>query len=94
MKTYNSCMVMGSNLLRNVKVAARIRKLLRARLDDDAVDTERAFVIMQRDDLGAKVRAITSYDKLKGRIVDKHALTDNDGEPITGIEIVMRIEKK
>lgn len=87
-RKYDLCMVNGSKLLRNTKVAERLRILMKTRINDDTVDTERGYVIMQREDLGAKIRGIASYDKLMGRIKEKLDIT-SDGEPISGIEIVM-----
>jgi hypothetical protein len=48
---------------------------------DEIVDTEMMFTIQQRGELGAKVAAINTYNKLKGRIIDK-LQTDNKLEII------------
>lgn len=54
---------------------------------DDNVDKQHLFLINQYSDLKTKKSAIDSYNKLKGRIIDKHDLTSG-GEKILGIEIV------
>lgn len=65
------CAVEGGKLLRKPKIQARCRTLLNELMRDEVVDAERAKVIMQDDDLSSKLKAITSFDKLKGRIIDK-----------------------
>lgn len=51
---------------------ARIRKLLElGPLNNESVDREMAFVIVQNADLPSKMRAISEYNKLKKRITDK-----------------------
>lgn len=67
----NVCAVLAHRLLRNTKVQARCRTLRLAYAKDDVVDSERMKVILQDDDKKAKMSGITSFDKLKGRIVDK-----------------------
>jgi hypothetical protein len=70
-KACNVCAVEGARLLRNPQVQERCRVLLNELLKDEVVDSERAKVIMQDHDLASKLRAIISYDKLRGRIIDK-----------------------
>lgn len=63
--------VWASRMLRNDKVLSRIRELQNSFLSDEMIDKELSFVALQRDDLGAKMRAINEYNKLKQRITDK-----------------------
>jgi phage terminase small subunit len=71
-KTYNSCKVLASKLLTNVNVLARINKLLDlSGLNDSFVDKQLTFVILQNADMSSKVKAISEYNKIKGRITDK-----------------------
>jgi hypothetical protein len=53
-------------------------------LNDAAVDKELNFLIKQKGDLGVKQRAIGEYNKLRGRIIDKKALTDTEGNDVVG----------
>jgi phage terminase small subunit len=58
----------ASRLLRNVEVLRRIKEILQAQIADIIVDVELARVILQNDDLGAKLGAINLYNKINGRI--------------------------
>jgi hypothetical protein len=71
LRAYNVCSVLAHRLLRNVKVQNRCRVMRLAYMKDDVVDSERIKVILQDEDKKAKLSGITSYDKLKGRIIDK-----------------------
>jgi hypothetical protein len=70
-KAYNVCAVMAGRLLKKAHIQDRCRTLLNELLKDEVVDSERAKVIMQDRDLASKLRGIISYDKLRGRIIDK-----------------------
>ena len=70
-KAYHVCAVEASKLLKNPDIQDRCRVLLNELLKDEVVDSERAKVIMQDRDLASKLRGIISYDKLRGRIIDK-----------------------
>jgi phage terminase small subunit len=71
-KDYNTAKVNASKLLTNTNILAYMRKLLDlSGLNDDFVDKELLFVIMQNSDLGSKVKAISEYNKLRQRITDK-----------------------
>lgn len=75
---YNQCSVCASKLLTNANILARIDELLDlSGLNDSFVDKEMLFVITQKADLGAKMRGIDSYNKLKGRLTTKLELTGN-----------------
>lgn len=70
-KAYNVCGVEGNRLLKSPKIQARIRELLNALLKDDVVDSELSKLILQDDDKPTKRQAISEYNKLRGRIIDK-----------------------
>jgi len=70
-KACSVCAVEGGKILRKPKIQSRCRTLLNELMRDEVVDAERAKVIMQDDDLSSKLKAIQSFDKLKGRIIDK-----------------------
>jgi phage terminase small subunit len=71
-KDYNTAKVNASKLLTNTNITTYIRELLDlSGLNDDFVDRELLFVIIQNSDLGSKVKAISEYNKLRQRITDK-----------------------
>lgn len=70
-KDYNNAKVAASKFLTNSNILARVRELLDLHLNDEIIDKELAFVALQQDDLGAKMRAINEYNKLKQRITEK-----------------------
>jgi hypothetical protein len=74
-KSSNVCAVEGNRLLSIPNVNARIDKLLFSSLTDEFVDTERAYVIKQRENLAAKNSAMRDFDKVRGRIID-HVIVD------------------
>lgn len=85
---YNSCSASSSQLLRNPKIDRRIVELLNDSLTDANIDAEITKVIKQNNDLGAKMRAIGEYNKLRQRIVDKVDHTSK-GEKIGGFNFIM-----
>lgn len=89
-KLYHTCGVSAHHTLKNPKIDKRIIVLLNELMEDSQVDAEIAKVIKQNRDLGAKMRAIGEYNKLKQRIVDKVDHTTK-GEKIAGFSFV-RIE--
>jgi len=70
-KAYHVCQSSSYNLLSNTVINDRINELLREVMTEERVDAEISHVMMQKEDLGAKMRAISEFNKLKGRIVDK-----------------------
>jgi len=85
---YNGARASASQLLTNTNILKRIDELLELDvLNDQTVDRELSFVIVQKVDFGAKVAAIREYNKLKARITDKIDHTTNGKElpsPIYG----------
>lgn len=80
---YSSCRTAGNRLLTNDDITARINELLdEIILNDATVDSELGWLIKQREDRSAKVQAIREYNKLKGRITDKHEVNINPIEEI------------
>ena len=62
----------GSRLLLDVLVNDRINELIDASISDEVVDHELHKVVRQDEERGAKIQAIREYNKLKGRITEKH----------------------
>lgn len=71
-RLYNLCAVNGGRLVRKAHIQRRKYELLNALLRDDVVDGELAKVILQDADYNPKVRAITEYNSLRSRKVEKH----------------------
>lgn len=62
----------ASQILSNIKVCIRINELLEENwFNNEFVDKQHLFLITQHADLGVKARMIDSYNKLKGRIIEK-----------------------
>lgn len=70
-KACQSCAAQGERMLRNVEINSRANELMNDYLSEEVVDAQRARVIMQNENLNAKVAAIRSYDAVKGRITQK-----------------------
>lgn len=81
-KAINVCAVQANRLLRNVKIQARITKLLNELMTDEYVDSQLVKVVTQDEDRGPEVQAIKLYAELKQRIVKKSELTGANGGPI------------
>ena len=89
------CSSLSNRLLGKVKIYKRCEALLNEKIDNEIVDKELAKVIQQSDNLHAKVSAISEYNKVNGRITEKHkhafdgisdeALTERAAELIAGI---------
>lgn len=83
---YNICGVEACKLLKNPKILTRIRELLDTNgLNDEAVDRELLFIILQNADMGAKARGIDIFNKLRNRI-DNKLKVEHSGT-ISGIKI-------
>lgn len=81
-RTINICAVNGNTLLRKPNIDKRVKQLLKELFVEDVADSEMAWVMAQRVELGPKISAIKEFNALKGRIVKKVALTDENGESI------------
>lgn len=66
------CDTLSQRLFRKVLVCDLIEKLLNEKIDDEIVDKELSKVIRQSENLHAKVSAISEYNKVRGRITEKH----------------------
>ncbi len=65
----NAARSSASELLTNPNILERIRELTASfKVTDEVVDQELSFLISQRADFTAKIRAISEYNKLRGRI--------------------------
>ena len=58
-------------LLSKVKIIVRCNELLDKLISNKVADRELAFTMAQRDNLHAKVSAISEYNKVSGRITEK-----------------------
>lgn len=77
-KDYNNAKVNASKLLTNPNILSCINdELTEAGLNDNFVDKQLLFAITQNADLSSKVKAISEYNKLKSRIIEKSKV---DGE--------------
>lgn len=82
---YNTVRSKASQLLTKLNILEYIDHVLELEgLNDASVDKELNFLIKQKADLNVKKNAITEYNKLKGRIVERRALTDPQGKDILG----------
>lgn len=67
---YKAAGVSAARLLENAKILARINELLSITLNDQVVDKELAFTVIQKRDLSSKVQAIKEYNRVKKRVDD------------------------
>ena len=65
---YASARTGAYRLLTNDDILKRIDELLDIYINDQVVDKELAFVIIQKAELSSKVSAIKEYNQVKGRI--------------------------
>ena len=70
-KKYHVCAVEAHKLLKMPEIDARIRELFIENMNDELVDSELMFVVKQRKDLKAKNSAISEYNKVKQRVLNK-----------------------
>lgn len=69
---YGVACASASQILSNIKVCERINELLETSgFNNEFVDKQHLFLITQHADLWVKARMIDSYNKLKGRIIEK-----------------------
>ena len=54
-------------LLQNTKILKRIRELQDIYMNEIVADKELSFIMLQRNELNPKIKAITEYNKLHGR---------------------------
>jgi len=67
-KIYDKAKADASELLTKGNIADRCNELIDSLIKDDVVDRELTKVIMQNDELSAKVSAIKEYNQLKNRL--------------------------
>ena len=85
---YKSACASASQLLSSIKVCNRINELLETGgLNDQNVDKQLLFLINQHAEFHSKIKAISEYNKLKSRIVDKAEI-----EPIK-IDVKVTLDK-
>jgi len=85
-RSYEVAKANASELLTNTNIITRGDCLLDELIKNEIVDRELVRVIMQNEELSAKVSAIKEYNKLKQRIVDKTDITSG-GKPIFDPEL-------
>lgn len=79
---YNSAKANANKLLTKDYILKYINELFEARgLNDTFVDKQLEKLITQDAEFSVKIKAISEYNKLKGRITDKKDITTN-GESI------------
>ena len=71
-KANHVCRVRGNQLLTILDVRKRCEEILDAEIGEDIVDKELRRVILQNKEIRTKVAAISEYNKLHGRITEKH----------------------
>lgn len=74
---YAAARANASQLLTKTNILKRIDELMDIYINDQVVDKELAFVILQKSELSSKVAAIREYNQLKQRIKNKLELTGN-----------------
>ncbi|MEI8130652.1 MAG: hypothetical protein WCG55_04085 [bacterium] len=80
------CAVSGSRLMRNDDIIKRIQDLLNELIDEKAVDSELAWLIVQKEDLSAKLGAIREYNRVNNRVTKNMKLAfDQLPEPIVDL---------
>ncbi len=88
---YKTACVNASRLLSNAKVCKRINELMISWwFTDENVDKQHSFLINQFADLWVKMRAVSEYNKLKNRIVERMAefqMKDWDKEIIVKVKL-------
>jgi len=65
---YKAASVSAGRLLVNDRILDRINEILDIKLNNETVDKELAFVILQKRDFAAKVAAIREYNRVKKRV--------------------------
>lgn len=80
---YASARTSAYELLTKPDILKRIDELLELNgLNDQSVDKELNFLVIQKADFGSKLGAIREYNKLKQRVADRMEHTGRDGGPI------------
>lgn len=91
---YNSAKTNANKLLTKAYILDYINQLFEARgLNDSFVDKQLEKLITQDAEFGVKIKAIAEYNKLKGRITEKHDLT-SDGEKVGVVSVIFVDGKK
>lgn len=70
-KQYGSAIRSASRLLTCVDIRKRINEILDECLENSVVDRELAKMILQNENLNAKVAAIKEYNRLRDRAADR-----------------------
>jgi len=96
-KEYNYCRSSSNRLFTNDSFLAYLNPLIEKvfMVDDNEVDRELNWLILQREHLSSKVAAIKVYNKLKGRAIKtiKHIGGSKEDEPLK-VETIHDIEKE
>lgn len=56
-------------------ILARLKELIQLKMCDETVDNKLAFIIDQNADLNVALGGVKEYNKMKGRITEKHDIT-------------------
>lgn len=93
-RDYSQAKSSAHDLLTKPDILAYINQIFEARgLNDTFVDKQLEKLITQDAEFNVKIKAIGEYNKLKGRITEKHDIT-SDGESVSGVSVVFVDGKK
>ena len=90
---YNSAKVFAHRLLTKDNLTARIRELIDIYISDEVVDRELGQVILQYNDLSAKIAAIREYNRVRGRLAPQKIKLIDENEDLTDEQISEEIER-
>lgn len=79
-KNYGIAKTEAAVLLTNPNILAQIDKMMDVYINNQVADKELAFVVIQKADLSSKVAAIREYNRVKGRVTEKHKIIDPYGD--------------
>lgn len=88
---YDSCSQLGSRLRRNIKIQERCRDLLNDFMVNKVIDARLGEIIIKGAHADS-LRAISEYNKLKQRIIDKKDITSG-GQSIGGFNFIRNDEE-
>jgi len=91
---YTTAKTNASVLLSNPIILKRVNALMDIKINNETVDKELGFVVLQKVDFGAKVAAIREWNKLKSRITDKIENTVKVENTLSDIQITELLKRR